>query len=207
MKGMLSTCQKILQGITKVYTRDGFPITVNWILAYRLDPKSIDPVMQASMAGILLSNPTRMAELQTVHCLEKIVGQYSLKVLRRNGIQEKVNGCTTRSVVDCLAAYGIVVSEIKIGFVQWPQNHGLDTQGTVLERLGEDDLSQMAELRPDQLNHSSVNPSTVQPAPGFSSQDPTEIKSQEISYYDAMAWDAYQHTENQKDQTPGKLVV
>lgn len=207
LKGTISTCKKTLQGINKVYSRDGFPLTLTWTLVYRLNPGSIERVMQPSMAGILLSNPTRIAELQTIHCLEKIVGQHNLEVLRRDGVRQKVNACTTRSVVDCLAAYGIMVSEIKIGPVQWPTDYNLPSQSSVSARLSEDDLSQMAKTRSDRMGSSRTNLNPAQTAELSSAPPIDEPNARGLSDQHAMSWNYDQHMELQSDPSTGKLVV
>lgn len=207
LKGTISTCKKTLQGINTVYSRDGFSITLTWTLVYRLNPGAIDRVMQPSMAGILLSNPTRIAELQAIHCLEKIVGQHSLKVLQRDGIRQKVNACTTRSVVDCLAAYGIMVSEIQIGPVQWPTSYTLTNQASVSARLSEDDLSLMTKTRSDRLGTSRTNLTPVRTAETSSTLSVDEPNARDLSDQHAMSWNYDQHMELQSDPSTAKLVV
>lgn len=207
LKGTISTKEKELQGRCEVHTLDGFPINLNWALKYRLNPGSIDPVLQPSMAKVLLASPIRMVEVQTIHCLGKIAGQHTLEALWRDGIHQKVNACSTRSVIECLAAYGIQIDEIKIGLVQWPKQNGTANPKASINRLGEGNLSRLAEPRPDLLNRVKSKEAQTHSFEPDSTSNLDEENAQRTDYYDAMARDIYQHAELSGDDSIGKLVV
>jgi len=142
VKGTIPTGVQSLNGDCQVDTRDGYPLSLYWIMHYRLDPGSIEPTLQPAMADILLSHPTRIAALQTNHCLEKIIGQHSLETLRQKGVHAKINPHSTRSAIDCLVAYGIKVVTLRIDAVYWPETHKQITRALVIPGLSEQDPSQ-----------------------------------------------------------------
>lgn len=207
LKGTISTCKNQLQGTCEVHTRDGYPLNLSWVLEYQLDPESIDPVLQPSMADILLANPTKMADLQTNHCLEKITGQYTLEALRRDGVHQKINDLSTRSMIDCLAAYGILVDEIGIGSVQWPQENGFLYQDKTPSRLRESDLSHFTNPRSNLLNQAKTTTELAKAIEEAPHRDGGEDNAQEITYHAQLTPNIHQHTDHPGDKSPVKLVV
>lgn len=141
IKGTIHTGVQSLDGHCQVDTRDGYPLSLYWVMHYRLDPDSIEAPLQPAMADILLSHPTRIAALQTNHCLEKIIGQHTLETLRQQGVHAKINPHSTRSVVDCLVTYGIKVVTLRVDAVHWPETHKQLTRVLATPGLDEQDPS------------------------------------------------------------------
>jgi hypothetical protein len=214
LMGIISTAPESAKGISKAHTRDGWLITLEWMMNYKLNPCAIEPVLQPSMANILLSDPTRMAELHTNLCLQKIIERNTLEVLWQDGIPQKVNSQLTRSAVNCLVVYGIVVEEISINRVQWPDNRSdFAMRARTSKRLSEETIAHLAKPRPDLLNRSestlvrSFDTASDDASGDVSSAVFNEESALDIDYYDSMARDIYQHSEIQRDSSIGKLVV
>ena len=211
-KGSISTASATARGSCEVDSRDGYPVVLEWVLDYRLDPCSIDPALQPTMAGILLSTPTRMAEVHMGSCLKKIAERYNLEALQRDGLQPKVNTQSSHSIIPCLAAYGILVEKIQVTPLlpsKSSPGHGPPDQSG--RRLGERKMSRLAEPRSNILNrarskNSAVHAFDAHPA-DVSTHSPKQDRSQEIDYYDAMARDICQNAEVPRDLSIGKLVV
>jgi hypothetical protein len=142
IKGTIPTGVQSLEGHSQVVTRDGYTLSLYWIMHYRLTPGSIEPSLQAAMADILLSHPTRIAALQTNHCLGKIIGQQPVEILRQQGVHAKINPHSTRSAVNCLAAYGIQVVTLRVEAVHWPETHKQLTRALLTPSLDEQGSSQ-----------------------------------------------------------------
>ncbi len=146
IKGTISTQVQSLDGHCQADTRDGYQLSLHWVMHYRLDPGAIEPTLQSAMADILLSDPTRIVALQTNHCLEKIIGQHTLETLRHQGVHVKINPQTTRSAVDCLAAYGIRVVTLRVEAIHWPETYKEPNREFIPPGLSEQDLSHQPDL-------------------------------------------------------------
>jgi regulator of protease activity HflC (stomatin/prohibitin superfamily) len=113
------------------------------------------------MAEILLSHPTRIAELQTNYCLKRIIGQHTLGKLQEDGVIPKVNPESTQSAVDCLAAYGIMVESIQIKSLDWPEPGKAFVQELVVPRTSQQNTAQRKEPRPESIKQPASNTNSL----------------------------------------------
>lgn len=206
MLGLFSIVPKSASGQCSALTKEGNPITLNWILEYKLDPFSMDPVIQASMANILISTPIKMAENLTNQCLEVIVKQYTLDALLQDGFLQSLNVKSTRSTSVWLAAYGIVVEKVSINSVHCARSISWKSGGQQLSsRMSENEMSRLANPQSGLLNRSKSRPSQERADEVHS--NPNDYGTSQINYYDTMAKDISEQIEIPGDISTGKLVV
>jgi hypothetical protein len=204
MLGIFSITAKTVSGQCSASTKDGNPITLDWILEYGLDPFSMDPVIQASMANILLSTPIKMAEVLTNQCLEKIIERYTLDAICREGFIKSVGFKSSRSAAVCLAAYGIVVEKVCINAIHYDQTRNWTPGGEQFSnRLGEGEMSRLANPQAGLMSRPEATRSEEETNTVQSNSNDTS----KINYYDTMAKDISEHANIQGDIPTGKLVV
>lgn len=207
LKGTISTRSKTLHGSCEVHTEDGYQVALHWNMNYHLNPDLIDPLLRPSMANILLSNPTRILELQTRHCLQKIVGLHTMGNLQRDGIQAKINCRSTRSASDCLAAYGIVVENFRINAVIWPPENILPIQESSEYHIRKYGLSQITKRNPELSELVNLKTLEEQTAKNDIYSANYQDQSPAINHDDTMAQGIYHPTDLSLDHSAGKLVV
>ena len=157
LRGTIATHPQSLAGRCEAITRDGYQLDLHWTVRYHLDPGIIEPTLQPSMAEILLSHPTRIAELQTNYCLKRIIGQHPLERLREEGVMPKVNPHSTRSAMDCLAAYGIMVESIQIETPHWSETGKAAIEGLAVAPASKPNPVQRIGTRPESNQQPALN--------------------------------------------------
>lgn len=214
IRATISTEPRDTQSSCQGRTQDGIPVTLNWLLTYRLEPLNIDPDQRAEVVRSIINKAESMAILHTNDCIRELLEHYRLEDLWKIGIQNRVKRQLVRLVADRLNPYGVVIERIVIKNTRIPVEFEAKRLAQIVRaiRRNKGDLSE-AELEQIIRLNSVSSPEPVRdpqiPRPKSETQSVLRERDRtpEIDDRDTLMYTAIHDVDIPNDGSIGKIVV
>ena len=214
IRATISTEPRDTKGSCQARTQDEFPVTLNWLLTYRLELLNIDPGQCVDAVCTLINKAESRAILHTKDCIRELLGHYQLEDLWEIGIQNRIKRQLTRLVEDQLNPYGVAIERIIIDPPQIPAEFEAKRLAKLVRAirrnkgdLSEAELEQIICLNSVKLTETERFAQVYRTEPETRSALRQRDRAPEIDDRDSLMYTAIHDIDIPNDGSIGKIVV
>lgn len=118
----ISTASATVNGqCVNAETTGGIPLTLDWSLAYKLNPFRIPPGSRPKLARSLPRKANIIARNHVNNCIRHVVGDYSVEALNQPGMIKRLEREVRQLAAARLADLGFEISRVMLGAIEMPQ--------------------------------------------------------------------------------------
>lgn len=121
VESMISTAPETTQGkSTGIQASGGLTLSVEWSVAYNLNPLKVTADTRAKAARTLPAKAALVAKKHMSNCLQHIIGEYTVEQLCQPGIHKRLEREVRQLLAERLASLGFEISRVMIGVLELP---------------------------------------------------------------------------------------
>ena len=102
-------------------TIGGLPLSIEWAIAYNLNPFRISPEKRPKLARTLPEKSGKLAVTHVNNILRHIISEYTIDQLIEPGIQRRLERQVRQQVAERLSSLGFEISRVMIGAIDMPE--------------------------------------------------------------------------------------
>lgn len=123
VESTISTAPETLSGKTQgIQAIGGISLTIEWAMAYSLDPLKIPADNKAKMARALPRKTATIGQKHMHNVLQHVIGEYTVAQLVAPGAHKRLERTVRQLIASRLNSLGFVVTRVMIGAIDMPDH-------------------------------------------------------------------------------------